>query len=140
MVAKSNNHSSESSRWDCKWMLCCYNFRVILFQCAFYIIYFLSSLSCENLITLLVYVAVPLLSVNSAFLSSVVQAQMRDLAGFVETRQQLLTLKPNHRMNWIGFAVAHHLNSKYALILGYWQFLTFSKCWFLLPFLLLCLL
>ncbi|KAL6334231.1 hypothetical protein AAG906_007478 [Vitis piasezkii] len=34
-----------------------------------------------------------------------------DLAGFVETRQQLLTLKPNHRMNWIGFAVAHHLNS-----------------------------
>lgn len=38
---------------------------------------------------------------------------MRDLTGFVETRQQLLTLKPNHRMNWIGFAVAHHLNSKY---------------------------
>ncbi|EOY26662.1 Tetratricopeptide repeat-containing protein isoform 2 [Theobroma cacao] len=36
---------------------------------------------------------------------------MRDLTGFVETRQQLLTLKPNHRMNWIGFAVAHHLNS-----------------------------
>jgi hypothetical protein len=42
------------------------------------------------------------------------QAQMRDLSGFVETRQQLLSLKPNHRMNWIGFAVAHHLNSKYA--------------------------
>ncbi|KAF8393317.1 hypothetical protein HHK36_021558 [Tetracentron sinense] len=38
------------------------------------------------------------------------KAQMRDLTGFVETRQQLLTLKPNHRMNWIGFAVAHHLN------------------------------
>ncbi|XP_018632751.1 N-terminal acetyltransferase A complex auxiliary subunit NAA15 isoform X2 [Nicotiana tomentosiformis] len=36
---------------------------------------------------------------------------MRDLSGFVETRQQLLTLKPNHRMNWIGFAVSHHLNS-----------------------------
>eukprot|EP00267_Zea_mays_P050096 XP_020402847.1 N-terminal acetyltransferase A complex auxiliary subunit NAA15 [Zea mays] len=36
---------------------------------------------------------------------------MRDLSGFVETRQQLLSLKPNHRMNWIGFAVAHHLNS-----------------------------
>ena len=45
------------------------------------------------------------------------QAQMRDLAGFVETRQQLLTLKPNHRMNWIGFAVSQHLNSKYAMIL-----------------------
>ncbi|XP_002517521.2 N-terminal acetyltransferase A complex auxiliary subunit NAA15 [Ricinus communis] len=42
---------------------------------------------------------------------SLLQAQIRDLAGFVETRQQLLTLKPNHRMNWIGFAVAHHLNS-----------------------------
>ncbi|MBA0866290.1 hypothetical protein Goshw_019701 [Gossypium schwendimanii] len=35
---------------------------------------------------------------------SLLQAQMRDLTGFVETRQQLLTLKPNHRMNWIGFA------------------------------------
>ncbi|XP_027344722.1 N-terminal acetyltransferase A complex auxiliary subunit NAA15-like isoform X2 [Abrus precatorius] len=42
---------------------------------------------------------------------SLLQAQMRDLTGFVETRQQLLTLKPNHRMNWIGFSVAHHLNS-----------------------------
>ncbi|XP_039045865.1 N-terminal acetyltransferase A complex auxiliary subunit NAA15-like [Hibiscus syriacus] len=45
---------------------------------------------------------------------SLLQAQMRDLTGFVETRQQLLTLKPNHRMNWIGFAVAHHLNSNVA--------------------------
>ncbi|XP_022728524.1 N-terminal acetyltransferase A complex auxiliary subunit NAA15-like, partial [Durio zibethinus] len=36
---------------------------------------------------------------------------MRDLTGFVDTRQQLLHLKPNHRVNWIGFAVAHHLNS-----------------------------
>lgn len=36
---------------------------------------------------------------------------MRDLAGFVETRQQLLSLKSNHRMNWIGFAVSNHLNS-----------------------------
>ncbi|KAJ7951835.1 N-alpha-acetyltransferase 16, NatA auxiliary subunit [Quillaja saponaria] len=42
---------------------------------------------------------------------SLLQAQMRDLTGFVDTRQQLLTLKPNHRTNWIGFAVAHHLNS-----------------------------
>lgn len=47
------------------------------------------------------------------FLLFLLQAQMRDLSGFVETRQQLLSLKPNHRMNWIGFAVAHHLNSKY---------------------------
>ncbi|KAL3631842.1 N-alpha-acetyltransferase 16, NatA auxiliary subunit [Castilleja foliolosa] len=42
---------------------------------------------------------------------SLLQAQMRELEGFVETRQRLLTLKPNHRMNWIGFAVAQHLNS-----------------------------
>ncbi|GAA0148143.1 acetyltransferase [Lithospermum erythrorhizon] len=42
---------------------------------------------------------------------SLLQAQTRDLAGFVETRQQLLTLKANHRLNWIGFAVSHHLNS-----------------------------
>lgn len=42
---------------------------------------------------------------------SLLQAQMRDLAGFVETRQQLLSLKSNHRMNWIGFAVSNHLNS-----------------------------
>lgn len=47
---------------------------------------------------------------------------MRDLTGFVETRLQLLTLKPNHRMNWIGFAVAHHLNSKYASL----HFIVFS--------------
>ncbi|CAN8240552.1 unnamed protein product [Cochlearia groenlandica] len=42
---------------------------------------------------------------------SLLQAQMRDLSGFVDTRQQLLTLKPNHRMNWIGFAVSQHLNA-----------------------------
>ncbi|KAG9150983.1 hypothetical protein Leryth_003095 [Lithospermum erythrorhizon] len=48
---------------------------------------------------------------------SLLQAQTRDLAGFVETRQQLLTLKANHRMNWIGFAVSHHLNSNGANIL-----------------------
>ncbi|XP_062098866.1 N-terminal acetyltransferase A complex auxiliary subunit NAA15-like isoform X2 [Humulus lupulus] len=42
---------------------------------------------------------------------SLLQVQMRDLAGFFETRQQLLSLKSNHRMNWIGFVVAHHLNS-----------------------------
>ncbi|KAG0593029.1 hypothetical protein M758_1G292200 [Ceratodon purpureus] len=41
---------------------------------------------------------------------SLLQAQMRELAGFVETRRQLLTLKPSHRNNWIGFAIAHHIN------------------------------
>lgn len=41
---------------------------------------------------------------------SLLQAQMRELAGFVETRRQLLTLKPSHRNNWIGFAISHHIN------------------------------
>ena len=54
---------------------------------------------------------------NFSLFTVCLQAQMRDLTGFVETRQQLLTLKPNHRMNWISFAVAHHLNSKYDLAL-----------------------
>ncbi|KAL4133438.1 hypothetical protein PRIC2_003755 [Phytophthora ramorum] len=37
------------------------------------------------------------------------QVQMRDLKGFAETRRTMLTLKPNNRNNWIGFAIAHHL-------------------------------
>ncbi|MCO5594656.1 hypothetical protein L7F22_048689 [Adiantum nelumboides] len=41
---------------------------------------------------------------------SLLQAQMRDLGGYVETCRTLLTLKPNHRNYWIGFAIAHHLN------------------------------
>lgn len=40
---------------------------------------------------------------------------MRDTAGFVETRQQLLHLKPSNRNNWISFAIAHHLNRNYEL-------------------------
>ncbi|KAL4856126.1 N-terminal acetyltransferase A complex auxiliary subunit [Chlorella vulgaris] len=36
--------------------------------------------------------------------------QMRDLPGFLETRQTLLELKSNNKQNWISFAVAHHLN------------------------------
>lgn len=42
---------------------------------------------------------------------SLLQAQMRDLGGYVETCRTLLTLKPNHRNYWIGFAIAHHLNN-----------------------------
>lgn len=37
------------------------------------------------------------------------QIQMRDLKGHAETRRTMLTLKPNNRNNWIGFAIAHHL-------------------------------
>ena len=34
---------------------------------------------------------------------------MRELRGNLETRQQLLNVKPNQRPNWTSLAVAHHL-------------------------------
>ncbi|CAH0481768.1 unnamed protein product [Peronospora belbahrii] len=43
------------------------------------------------------------------------QVQMRDLKGFAETRRTILTLKPNNRNNWIGFAIAHHLVGNYQM-------------------------
>ena len=43
------------------------------------------------------------------------QIQLRDIPGFVDTRQQLLDLRPGNRNNWISFAVAHHLNSHHTL-------------------------
>jgi len=43
------------------------------------------------------------------------QVQMRDLKGFAETRRTMLTLKPNNRNNWIGFAIAHHLVGNYQM-------------------------
>eukprot|EP00959_Pyramimonas_sp_CCMP1952_P226293 4731473-Pyramimonas_sp.AAC.2 len=43
------------------------------------------------------------------------RVQMRDREGFVETRRQLLTLKSGARVNWIAFAVAHHLAGSHEL-------------------------
>lgn len=43
------------------------------------------------------------------------QVQMRDLKGFAETRRTMLTLKPNNRNNWIGFAIAHHLVGNFSM-------------------------
>lgn len=40
------------------------------------------------------------------------QIQMRDLNGFVETRRKVLAARPNNRMHWIGFAVGYHLLEK----------------------------
>ena len=40
---------------------------------------------------------------------------MRDIPGFIDTRAQLLHLKPASRPNWITFAIAHHLNQNYEL-------------------------
>lgn len=44
-----------------------------------------------------------------------VQIQTRDIPGFVDTRQQILQLKSNVKGNWLGFAIAHHLNGNHAL-------------------------
>ncbi|KAL4451836.1 hypothetical protein ABPG75_007498 [Micractinium tetrahymenae] len=41
---------------------------------------------------------------------ALLQIQMRDMPGFLETRQTLLELKSNNKHNWISFALAHHLN------------------------------
>lgn len=40
---------------------------------------------------------------------------MRDMPGFIETRQTLLQLKAANRNNWISFAIAHHLNGDHDL-------------------------
>ena len=40
---------------------------------------------------------------------SMLQIQMRDLDGFAVTRNTLLTLKPNAKINWLAFALARHL-------------------------------
>ena len=46
------------------------------------------------------------------------QIQMRDIPGFVETRQQILQLKPNSKPHWISYAVAHHLNKSYGVAIS----------------------
>lgn len=40
---------------------------------------------------------------------SMLQIQMRDLAGFEVTRHNILTLKSNGKINWLAFALAKHL-------------------------------
>ena len=39
------------------------------------------------------------------------QTQLRQYDGLVETRHTLLRLRPNLRSNWVGMAVAYHLNN-----------------------------
>lgn len=53
------------------------------------------------------------------------QIQLRDVTGFVETRHQLLILKPANRNHWISFAVAHHLDKNYELAVQVWFFAMF---------------
>jgi tetratricopeptide (TPR) repeat protein len=40
---------------------------------------------------------------------SLLQVQLRDRVGYLETRHSLLKLKPALRLNWLGLAVANHL-------------------------------
>lgn len=40
---------------------------------------------------------------------ALLQVQIRDYDGLEDTRRRLLTVRPNQRNNWIGFAVSHHL-------------------------------
>ena len=49
---------------------------------------------------------------------SMLQIQMRDLPGFLETRQKLLTIKPTNRMHWFTFAISQHLLNRYTQAVG----------------------
>ena len=40
---------------------------------------------------------------------ALLQVQMRNVKGYVDSRRRLLTMKPALRNNWIGFAISHHL-------------------------------
>ncbi|RPA78796.1 N-terminal acetyltransferase catalytic subunit [Ascobolus immersus RN42] len=44
---------------------------------------------------------------------ALLQAQMRDWNGYVESRRLMLGQKPNLRMNWTGLAVALHMSGNY---------------------------
>lgn len=44
---------------------------------------------------------------------ALLQIQLRDLPGFLETRQAMLEARSTNRQNWLAFAVAHHLNGHY---------------------------
>lgn len=40
---------------------------------------------------------------------ALLQVQIRDYDGLEDTRRRLLTVRPNQRNNWIGFALSYHL-------------------------------
>merc|ERR1719201_170243 len=48
---------------------------------------------------------------------TVLQMQTRDIAGCVSSRNKLLQNKSNNKQNWLGFAVAKHLNKEHATAL-----------------------
>lgn len=44
---------------------------------------------------------------------ALLQVQIRDYEGLEDTRRRLLTVRPNQRNNWIGFALCFHLLANY---------------------------
>eukprot|EP01006_Ploeotia_vitrea_P048720 TRINITY_DN67265_c5_g1_i3.p1 TRINITY_DN67265_c5_g1~~TRINITY_DN67265_c5_g1_i3.p1 ORF type:complete len:777 (+),score=98.35 TRINITY_DN67265_c5_g1_i3:351-2333(+) len=48
---------------------------------------------------------------------SQLQVQCMDTEGLLHTRHKLLALKPGHKFNWMGFALAHHLAKNYSMAL-----------------------
>lgn len=45
---------------------------------------------------------------------ALLQIQMRDYQGYIESRRQILQGRPQLRQNWTGLAIAHHLAGNYA--------------------------
>jgi len=46
---------------------------------------------------------------------AVLQIHSRDLPGFAETRRKLAVQKSNNRQNWMGYAIAEHMNKNYEM-------------------------
>uniref|UniRef100_A0A1I7UK25 TPR_REGION domain-containing protein n=1 Tax=Caenorhabditis tropicalis TaxID=1561998 RepID=A0A1I7UK25_9PELO len=49
---------------------------------------------------------------------SLLQIQTRDFDGYLSSKYELLRLKQNQRVSWLGYIVAHHLLKEYTLALG----------------------
>lgn len=45
---------------------------------------------------------------------ALLQIQMRDYQGYIESRRQILQGRPQLRQNWTGLAIAHHLAGNYS--------------------------
>jgi len=48
---------------------------------------------------------------------ALLQIQMRDLKGYLETKRKILLQQPNNRVNWVSYAVAYHLYGHPAMAL-----------------------
>jgi hypothetical protein len=46
------------------------------------------------------------------------QIHMRDLVGFRDTRLQILTLRPSHKIHWLSYALALHVCNDFNAAVG----------------------